>query len=908
MDSMQDKSTETEQLTAQQKLEISEQRLAEAQQLAHVGIWEMDMISGQVWWSNELYELFDMDPQKAPPEFDEFIEMVHRDDQEAFIQSRKEYLETQQVTTIEHRVVVADGSIRFHRSISRAEHNEKGEAIRLLGTTQDITDRKKSEVEIKENLARYRVLFDLSPNGIIVQDDQGIMIDVNQAVCEAMGYSRKELIGNKVHMLAPKDRHAEVDEVIQRILQGEKMKYTVRNLRKDGHITISELNESRISLGQGKVGIVAVSHTVTEQTKVRQELEENLNRYRTLFELSPSGILIEDEQGTILEVNDAQCRSVGYEREELIGNKVHMFAPEEHWPLVDAHIAKVMAGETLSHVVEGRNKEGQVVYSALHETRISLSQGKQGILLVTTDITEQRKVQRKLEENLNRYRALFEHSPSGILILDDQGTILQVNDAQCKSLGYNREEVIGKKVHMLTAKKYWNDVNANIARIIDGENLCHTVRPLRKDGEQGYVVLNETRIPLGDGKMGILSISLDVTQQKKAEEEKKRLEEQMLQTQKMESLGVLAGGVAHDFNNILMGILGHADLAMQELPSDSPLMSRMKEIEIASQRAAELCSQMLAYSGRGHFIKESVDVNKVVREMGQLLKVSISKSTKLEYKLARNIDKVNADPTQIRQIVMNLILNASESIDEKSGRIVLSTGVIDCDQEYLSSIYLNEKMEDGKYVFFEVSDTGSGMNMETLEKIFDPFFTTKFTGRGLGLAALLGIVRGHHGTIKVNSVMGEGSTIRILLPVATDNDLKLSKKGEKNTKESKQSGTILLVDDEETVRSVCGQMLEQMGFDVIMAEDGPQAIEVFRNNADEIKCVLLDMTMPKMNGAQTYEALYEIEPKINVIISSGYNEEEVAENFVNKNISGFLQKPFNVEVLSKKIRSALGIQ
>lgn len=387
---------------------------------------------------------------------------------------------------------------------------------------------------------------------------------------------------------------------------------------------------------------------------------------------------------------------------------------------------------------------------------------------------------------------------------------------------------------------------------------------------------------------------------KRAEEDRQQLQQQIQHAQKLESLGVLAGGIAHDFNNLLMGILGNADLAMLELPPGSPIKVYLEGVETASRRAAELCRQMLAYSGRGRFVVEPVSLNSLIEEMSHLLQVSITKKAQIRYSLGKNLPAVEADATQLRQIIMNLITNASEALGDTGGMISLSTGTLECDQAYLDATWLDEKLPEGRYVFFEVSDSGCGMDRETLQKIFDPFFSTKFTGRGLGLAAAMGIVRGHQGALKVYTEVGKGSTFKVLLPacgespgsVATDARVAPGWRGE---------GLVLLVDDEQSVRTVGKIMLEKLGFSVITANDGNEALTLFQTHRDAIVCVLLDLTMPNMDGEETFRALRKIDPKVCVILSSGYNEQDVASRFGGKGLSGFVQKPYNLTVLQDKL-------
>jgi nitrogen-specific signal transduction histidine kinase len=394
---------------------------------------------------------------------------------------------------------------------------------------------------------------------------------------------------------------------------------------------------------------------------------------------------------------------------------------------------------------------------------------------------------------------------------------------------------------------------------------------------------------------------MDITDRKLAEEERHNLEKQMLHAQKLESLGVLAGGIAHDFNNILTAIVGNTDLALMRLNPESPVRDNLERIEKAANRASDLAKQMLAYSGKGKFVIEAIDLSRLVEEMTHMLQVSISKKAVLRFNFAETLPTVDADATQLRQIIMNLVINASEAIGNKSGVIAISTGCMQCDRKYLSSAWLNEQIPEGFYVWIEIADTGCGMDKETLSKIFDPFFTTKFTGRGLGMAAVLGIVRGHKGAIRVYSEPGRGTTFKVFLP-AGDKPKELFNGDQQKQTDWKGSGTILLVDDEETVIGIGSEMLKELGFNVLTAMDGREALEVFKQKQDSFYCVILDLTMPHMDGEQAFRELRQINPNVKVIMSSGYNEQEIDQRFAGKGLAGFIQKPYKMSVLKEAIQ------
>ncbi len=401
--------------------------------------------------------------------------------------------------------------------------------------------------------------------------------------------------------------------------------------------------------------------------------------------------------------------------------------------------------------------------------------------------------------------------------------------------------------------------------------------------------------------VGIVS---DVTALRRAEEERAKLRDGVAHAQRLESLGVLAGGIAHDFNNLLMGVLGNADLALRELSPYAPTRPLVESIQTAAVRAADLTRQMLAYSGKGRFVVEPIDLNAMIEELAHLLQVAISKKVVLKFHLADSLPTIDGDVSQIRQVVMNLITNASEAIGDRSGLVAITTGVVHAADTSLTESIGQEKLAEGYYVFLEVSDTGVGMDEATRVRIFDPFFTTKFTGRGLGLAAVLGIVRGHRGALRVYSEPQKGTTFKVLFPVST------SPKQERTGSTAdidkwKSDALVLVVDDEVSVRSIVKRTLESVGMTVITASDGREGLATFRDRASEIDAVLLDMTMPHMGGEEAFREMRLVRPDVRVVLTSGYSEQDATNHFAGKGLAGFVQKPFGRATLLEALRVAL---
>jgi PAS domain S-box-containing protein len=513
-------------------------------------------------------------------------------------------------------------------------------------------------------------------------------------------------------------------------------------------------------------------------------------------------------------------------------------------------------------------------------------------------------------ENANSlFRRMFQdHGAVMLLINPRNGDIVNANRAACQFYGHGPDRLATLHVFDITATQE-DDVRSAMATAITRSIGRFEFRH-RTAGDTIRDVLVLTA-PIRMGEETLLhAIVHDITDLKKAEADLRHMEDQVRHTQKLESLGVLAGGIAHDFNNLLMAILGNADLAREELPVGTKARANVLEIEKAARRAAELCRQMLAYSGRGSFTVEDVVLTDIVEEMTHILEVSISKKVRFQYDLDRNLPAIRADATQLRQVVMNLITNASEAIGDRTGLISLTTGIRHCDEAFLAEALLGEAAVPGNYVFLQVSDTGCGMSSQTLLQIFEPFFTTKFTGRGLGLSATLGIVRGHQGVIYVQSEANRGSSFQVLFPAtsaaprpsaAPSIAQAMSAEVQRETK-----GLVLAVDDDEVVCHLCRRMLERIGFRVATANGGKEAVEWFRTHGASARCVLLDLTMPEPDGVQTARLLREMRADIPLVLMSGYGEQELEQRYASSRFSGFLQKPFSVQSLIDKMKTVLG--
>ncbi len=511
----------------------------------------------------------------------------------------------------------------------------------------------------------------------------------------------------------------------------------------------------------------------------------------------------------------------------------------------------------------------------------------------------------ELEEGNRLLLAAMTRAPNGILVCDYAGEVLYANARMAQIQGVDDpEQLIGRFAAELRGGIRGDALYQEMVATTDRDRLWSGEYPLPADeGEERTIARTMSGITL-DGRRYLVGIDRDITEER---QEMAKME----QGQRLESLGVLAGGIAHDFNNILTSIQGNSDLARRKMtPEQGAISTHLERIHDASTRAAALCRQMLAYAGKGQFVLQKLHLSQLVQSMGQLLEVSISKRARLTYDLASDLPLVKADEAQIQQVILNLITNANEAfLDLKSpraGEIVLRTGKVEMDASALERCIMAEGVEPGCMVFVEVEDNGCGMDGETRKRIFEPFFTTKFTGRGLGMSAILGIVRSHHAALQMESEPGQGSRFRVLLPCVGEAQPMPSSSPSASAIEASLSAKVLVIDDEEIIREVVRDVLEEVGIEVVVATGGAQGVELFREQAESIDAVLLDMTMPGMDGVTCFRHLQEVRPDARVVVLSGYSEQDVLEEFGQNQLAGFVHKPFDPQQLQRLLKQVIG--
>jgi two-component system cell cycle sensor histidine kinase/response regulator CckA len=627
------------------------------------------------------------------------------------------------------------------------------------------------------------------------------------------------------------------------------------------------------------------------------QAEDNAMRLAAMVQSADDAIIGKTITGIVQTWNPCAERLYGYSAEDMLGRDMTILLPPDRSDEEAYILDRIARGERVDHfdTVRLRN-DGRLVNVSV---AISPIMGRNGSIIGASHVARDITAGAELELARARLAAIVESSDDAIISKDLRGIIQTWNKGAERVYGYSTVEMIGRPMSILLPPDRPDEEATILKRLAKGERVDHfeTAR-MRKDGTRIEVSLSISPVYDREGSVIAAShVARDITEQR-------NLEVQRLHAQKLESLGVLAGGVAHDFNNLLTGILGNASLVMEDLAPNSPNQRVLGECVQAAERAAQLTKQLLAYAGKGRFVTEAINLSALVREISALIQSSISRKVQIRLELARDLPAIEADAGQLQQVIMNLIINGAEAIGENVGLVVCTTAIQAVDEAYIRALGPEGRhLAPGQYVMLEVHDNGCGMDDAALPRIFEPFFTTKFTGRGLGLAAVSGIVHGHKGAIKVYSSPGKGSTFKVLFPVLSATNapaiklpLQLSEGRDK---------TVLVVDDEESVRSVARNTLQRRGYRTIEAADGREALEVYRRFANEISLVLLDLTMPFMNGEEVLHELKIITPSVKVLLSSGFNEVEAIRRFTGKGLAGFLQKPYSAALLAETIQRIL---
>ncbi len=740
----------------------------------------------------------------------------------------------------------------------------------------------------------YRVLFEHSPNPTLLIDRQGRYVQANPAALAFLECSAEELLGKSVRDFVPADRDPEHVLTHHEPLWDSggtiETRYEV-----NGTLKTLELSINPVEL-DGRPLVLGVGKDVTETRRTRQKLELQA----MVLDQIQDHVTVTDLEGHITYINEVSARALKRTPEELIGKHVGTFGDDPRRGATQEEIVRLTLEEgAWRGEVVNYDAEGNALVMDCRARLVRDAEGRPvGMCGVSTDVTQRKKVEQALRQSEVRFRNIFEGSPIGIALVDVESQVMtQVNPALCEIVGRPADRLVGHTVEEFTHPDDLDDERRQLQELINGrrDNIGIEKRLVRPDGSVCWVSATGGLLPEAADRHHVgIALVEDITR-------RREVEEQLRQSQKMEAVGQLAGGVAHDFNNQLGGIMGYAEMLASRLEDDR-LRRWAENILVCTRRSSDLTRQLLAFARRGQYEHTAVDLHETVAEVSGILQHSIDRRIAIEQHLEASPPYTMGDGGQVQNALLNLALNARDAMPE-GGTLTVRTSNAELDDAFCKAT--TWEIDPGNYVRIEVADTGCGIEPGDLKRIFEPFFTTKQpgSGTGMGLAAVYGTVRQHHGAIFVESRPGRGTTFTLYLPQATD--IKPAARPSDDVVVAPATARILVVDDEEMIRNLARELLVELGYRVDLAEDGAAAVEQFRDHHPTIALVLLDMIMPNMDGAETYRTLKDIDPSVRVVLLSGYSVTEKAGKILDQGASGYVQKPFDAAELSKAVAEAL---
>ncbi len=771
----------------------------------------------------------------------------------------------------------------------------------------DNLDREFRRKQAEQKVAELAAIVRSSDDVIIGEKLDGIITSWNLGAEKIYGYTASEVIGKPISILLPPGHEDEVPQILGKIKSGEYIDHyeTVRR-RKDGRDIHMSLTISPILNDEGRiVAKSTIGRDITERKQAEEALRESETQFRTLVESAPDAIFIEVE-GRFAYLNDAAIRLYGAASEKkLLGRDVLERIHPDHRAKVAERIQFINEKRKPTPLIEFKHVklDGTTVYVESHAVPIRYQKMK-GALVFVRDITERKKAEEDLSLSEDRYRRLFEDASLGIFRTSLEGKIIHVNRAFARMFGFDSPEEAKSQVNDVAVDLYVDPSRRQkiVRMILDTKGPVRVENIYRrKDGSISEADLHAWAVHDKEGKLLYLEGFVeDISERKRAEEEKEKLETQLRQSQKVEAIGLLAGGIAHDFNNILQPIIGYTEMQLLELSPSSPQRENLEQVLNASLRAKELIRQILVVSRSTQEQQRiPMDLSLIIKEALKLLRSSLPASIEMKQKIRKGV--ALADPTQIHQVLMNLCTNAAHSMDGK-GILEVRLSPVDLSECDLADQSIFD-LKPGPYLRLTVSDTGCGMDAETMERIFDPYFTTKDVGKGsgMGLAVVNGIVKRHQGAVTVQSGPGKGATFTIYIPRV---DVEPEATMQFEDLPLHGSERILLVDDEPAVIAMAAIMLGQLGYKLTSRTDSVDALEVFRSSPDEFDLVITDYTMPKLTGLDFASELMRLRHDIPILLCTGFSEKMTSGHVKELGIE-LLMKPYNVRQISQAVRRIL---
>jgi len=766
---------------------------------------------------------------------------------------------------------------------------------------QEIIDRERAEAELQESLSLQTATLESTADGILVVDMAGNIRKYNQRLLEVWCIPEGFVQSNddmqiRLHMLNQvKDPDRVIQETAELYDHQEIEHHSVLEL-KDGRILERYSRRQRI---EGEItGRVISFRDITEHKRAEEAIKASEANYRAIFDSANDAIFIHDiETGEILDFNQRACEMFGYTRDEMRMLDVNGLSTGDY-PYTQQDALRLMdrAAKEEPQLIEwkAKHKSGRIFWAEVSIKKAVIG-GNDRMLAILREITERKLAEEALRENRQRLSTTLNAVPDMVYELALDGTVLYANDIASKILGIPLEKLGEITLLDFIDEEGVRTATKEIQRILETREASHNVLYNLKASD-GRIIPVETHAVILERKgqaPTVLGVARDIT-------EKRMLEQQLLQAQKMESIGTLAGGIAHDFNNILGGILGYASFMKSKIETDHPFFKYLDTIERSSTRAAELTAQLLGFARGGKYDTRPLDLNEAIKETLEIIERTVDKSIAIETQMSESLPTIAADGGQLQQVLMNLFINAADAMPA-GGRLTIETSAETLSERY-ARLHMGAKA--GSYARLAVTDTGIGMDKETQKRIFEPFFTTKKEGKGtgLGLSMVYGVIKNHGGYITVYSEPGHGTTFKIYLPLSNEAKKPIAPDA---PAPSGSGELILVVDDEEPIRDFAKDVLEGNGYRVIVAEDGVQALGICEEYDGNISLVLLDMVMPKMAGHETFLRMRANNPKIRALLSTGYSQNSEAQAILDSGVKGFIQKPYQPNALLSKVRSVI---
>jgi two-component system cell cycle sensor histidine kinase/response regulator CckA len=842
------------------------------------------------------------------------IDLDHPDDRAADAGKIESWLQGDSDYRVEKRCVRRDGKTIRVRASGVVIRDAADSIVGATMVVEDITRQKDTEQALLETVTKDARV------GLALVDRDYRYVFVNQAYATVLGLETDDLIGRTGPEVLGPIFEQEIKERADRALAGERIRYELHVPKRPdwAHDRYFEVAyEPPIDDGPNACMVVVIMDS-SERRQAEAEVKESQRRLEKAQEIGHIGSWdLGLEPDSPLNWSAETCRIFGIDPAGFTADPAQFIAllhrEDRDKVLREAEAA---ISEERPYDVEYRicRPDGEIRWLHQH-ANVEHNEADQSARLVgvVQDITERRTAHEKVRASEERYRLVARATRDPIWEIDVPTGQVSWNEAYDTLFGIRQEETHGSWDWWTARIKA--DEREQIARslreTLDNPKVDLWAEDYHFRAASGEELLIQDRAFISRDDNGaarrIVGTMRDQTPIVQEMKEREESERELQEAQKLESLGVLAGGIAHDFNNLLTAMLGNVNMVRDELPASSLHQEMLEDVENSALRAADLCKQMLAYAGKGRYVIEEADLSKVVRDIVRLLKISISKHARLKLELDADLPPVMADITQINQVGMNLVINASEAIGRSGGTVIIKTGTITIDAAIQQTNRFEPAPELGDYVYLEVADDGAGMDDATRSRIFEPFYTTKFTGRGLGLAAVLGIIRGHQGSLSVESAPGKGTRFCVLLPANRGNAPATSPEQSTTTPAPRTpgGGLILIVDDENYVRTTTRRILERAGYEIIAANDGEEGVKIFRERHKDLSLILLDLTMPQMDGVAAFEEMQIISRRVPVVLMSGYDEKSTVPQFPAGKIAGFVQKPFLADAIVEKVRNAI---